>query len=121
MQNKEEIEIDLKALSGVMLNFEDRLCDEMQERVKRVKEYIAQLETSKQKLIDKLEEIIKETSKNISPETMKKYQNVEMDKISDETYILLALHRIGLAGKILEIVKGEKNNEQSVHRNRRGL
>lgn len=56
MLSKEEIEFNLKALSGVMLNFEDRLCDEMQERVKEVKEYIEQLESDKQKLIEKLEE-----------------------------------------------------------------
>ena len=56
MLSKKEIEFNLKALSGVMLNFEDRLCDEMQERVKEVKEYITQLESDKQKLIEKLEE-----------------------------------------------------------------
>lgn len=60
MLSKEEIEINLKALSGVMLNFEDRLCDEMQERVKEVKDYIDNLESDKQKLIEKLEEDIRE-------------------------------------------------------------
>ena len=44
MLSKEEIEFNLKALSGVMFNFEDRLCNEMQERVKEVKEYIDNLE-----------------------------------------------------------------------------
>ncbi len=56
MLSKEEIEFNLKALSGVMLNFEDRLCDEMQERVKEVKDYIDNLESDKQKLIEKLKE-----------------------------------------------------------------
>lgn len=59
MLSKEEIEFNLKALSGVMLNFEDRLCDEMQERVKEVKDYIDNLESDKQKLIEKLEEVLK--------------------------------------------------------------
>ena len=71
-------------------------------------EYIDQLESDKQKLIEKLEEIIKETSQNINPEAMKKYQNLKMEEINDETYILLAMHRIGFAGEILEILKGEK-------------
>ena len=56
MLSKEEIEFNLKALSGVMLNFEDRLCDEMQERVQEVRNYIDKLESDKQKLIEKLEE-----------------------------------------------------------------
>ena len=60
MLSKEEIEFNLKALSGVMLNFEDRLCDEMQERVKEVKEYIDHLESREQNLIEKLEEDIRE-------------------------------------------------------------
>lgn len=55
MLSKEEIEFNLKALSGVMLNFEDRLCDEMQERVQEVRNYIDKLESDKQKLIEKLE------------------------------------------------------------------
>ena len=60
MLNKEEIEFNLKALSSVMLNFEDRLCDEMQERVQEVRKYINQLESREQKLIEKLEEDIRE-------------------------------------------------------------
>lgn len=55
MLSKEEIEFNLKALSGIMLNFEDRLCDEMQERVQEVRNYIDKLESDKQKLIEKLE------------------------------------------------------------------
>ena len=114
--NKEEIEKAKKECREIIGNFKSATTELTKDifpkkanAIEILLEYINQLETSKQKLIDKLEEIIKETSKNISPETMKKYQNVEMDKISDETYILLALHRIGLAGEFLEIVKGEKN------------
>lgn len=78
----------------------------------QIKRYIIQLESDKQKLIKKLEEIIKETSQNINPEAMKKYQNLKMEEINDETYILLAMHRIGFAGEILEIVKGENNGRK---------
>ena len=39
-EEKKELDFDLKALNGVMLNFEDRLCDDMQERVKRVRNLI---------------------------------------------------------------------------------
>lgn len=84
MLSKEEIEFNLKALSGVMLNFEDRLCDEMQERVKEVKEYIDNLESDKQKLIEKLEE---------DKETLKK-ENAD-GTLQD--YVI----------KLLEILKGE--------------
>lgn len=63
-----------------------------------------ELESDKQKLIEKLEKVIKETAQNINPETMKKYQNVKMEEIDDETYILLAMHRIGFAGEILEFI-----------------
>lgn len=65
MLGKEEIEFNLKALSGVMLNFEDRLCDEMQERIKEVKEYIEDLESREQKLIEKLEEESKQLEHDI--------------------------------------------------------
>ena len=64
MLSKEEIEFNLKALSGVMLNFEVRLCDEMQERDKEVKEYIDKLESDKQKLIEKLKERIRYFEEN---------------------------------------------------------
>lgn len=65
MLGKEEIEFNLKALSGVMLNFEDRLCDEMQERIKEVKEYIEDLESREQKLIEKLEKDILNITKTM--------------------------------------------------------
>lgn len=65
MLSKEEIEFNLKALSVVMLNFEDRLCDEMQERVQKVRNYIDQLESDKQKLIEKLEKDIVNITKTM--------------------------------------------------------
>lgn len=73
----------------------------------QIKRYIIQLESDKQKLIEKLEEIMEETAQNINTETMKKYQNVNMEEIDNETYILLAMHRIGFAGEILEFIKSK--------------
>ena len=96
MLNKEEIEFNLKALSGVMLNFEDRLCDEMQERVKEVKEYIEQLESEKQKLIEKLEEDIKEFGNYAERKEMAREQLYENDG------------RWFYCQEILSILKGEK-------------
>lgn len=69
---------------------------------------IEKLEAREQKLIENLEQIQKESAENISPQTMKKYATVRMEEIDDETYILLAMHRIGFAGEILAILKGEK-------------
>ena len=96
MLSKEEIEFNLKVVSNVMLNFEDELCDKMQERIKEIKEYIKQLETREQKLIEKLEEEIKEER-----EIMKPLEHKSM-----------AFHyangRETLAQDILEILKGEE-------------
>lgn len=95
MLSKEEIEVNLKILSNVMLNFEDKLCDEMQERVKEVKEYIKQLETKNQKLIEKLEEIRKD---------------MKQDQYS-EIYYLQDIE------EILEMLKGEndESNDKSAN------
>ena len=80
MLSKEEIEFNLKALSGVMLNFEDRLCDEMQERVKEVKEYIDNLESDKQKLIELLEKANKEDTDTV------KYYEKQRRLTTDDFY-----------------------------------
>ena len=93
MLSKEEIEFNLKALSGVMLNFEDRLCDEMQERVQEVRNYIDKLESDKQKLIEKLEKILKE------------YENVIANEES----------AMNLYAEILEIVKGVENERDKIN------
>ena len=87
MLSKEEIEFNLKALSGVMLNFEDRLCDEMQERVQEVRNYIDKLESDKQKLIEKLEEAI------------------DFAKTSKD---LISKAKIEVLENVLKIQKGEK-------------
>ncbi len=100
MLSKEEI-------SKLKINIFNQCDDETIRLVAEMLKHKEQLESDKQKLIEKLEEIIKETSQNINPEAMKKYQNLKMEEINDETYILLAMHRIGFAGEILEIVKGE--------------
>ena len=52
MTEKEEIEFDLKCLRNVMNNFEDRLCEKMQEKVDNIKNYIEQID----KEIDELKE-----------------------------------------------------------------
>ena len=104
MLSKKEIE---KAKEDFkFFNEGDYITKEMSDSKNVLLEYIDQLESDKQKLIEKLEEVIKETSQNINSEVMKKYQNLKMEEINDETYILLAMHRIGFAGEILEIVKG---------------
>lgn len=88
MLSKEEIEFNLKALSGVMLNFEDRLCDEMQERVQEVRNYIDKLESDKQKLIEKLEED-------------------KMEQFDDYVIYLIESY--------LEIVKGVENERDKIN------
>ena len=105
MLSKEEIKY-IKDLEEALENNESFY---QKEDMYELLEIVKRQQSDKQKLIEKLEEIMKETVQNIKPETMKKYQNIKMEEIDDETYILLAMHRIGFAGEILEIVKGEKN------------
>ena len=88
MLSKEEIEFNLKALSGVMLNFEDRLCDEMQERVKEVKEYIDQLEADKQKLIEKLEEDKTELTEELKYNITKREARMQLNLVNKYLEIL---------------------------------
>ena len=97
MLNKEEIEFNLKALSSVMLNFEDRLCDEMQERVQEVRKYINQLESREQKLIEKLEEDIREET------GYAKWVDSNTKRISSAVTTMISKRKY--AQEILEILK----------------
>lgn len=49
-EEKKSIEIDLKCLHNIMNNFEDDLCEQMQEKVSEIKQFI---EKQQQKLEEK--------------------------------------------------------------------
>lgn len=118
MLSKEEIEFNLKALSGVMLNFEDRICDEMQERVKEVREYIEQLEkTISRKMSNNKRLSIKYLKQRHENEELKQNKQKLIDKLEkvkqkDEQWNALngELAVWTFAQEILEIVKGEKED-----------
>lgn len=105
MLSKEEIEFNLKVTSNVMLNFEDELCDKMQERIKEIKEYINQLETDKQKLIEELEEEV--TTDNIKAEMTKTekilYRDIIQEVIEQTVKVVNEYRK-----EILKLAKGEK-------------
>lgn len=99
MLSKEEIEFNLKVTSNVMLNFEDELCDKMQERIKEIKEYINQLETDKQKLIEKLKERRKQNNNRYG-------QAIDNDDFEEMYEYSGQVHEDDY---ILKILKGEKD------------
>ncbi len=110
MLSKEEIEFNLKVTSNVMLNFEDELCDKMQERIKEIKEYINQLETDKQKLIEKLKEDNKRNKKAVIY-----YEQARRDCKDESEYKKIYQNNINTLNakrevrkEILKILKGEK-------------
>lgn len=60
IEELEQIKEDLKAVYNVMYNFDDVLCDDMQERVKRIETLLTAYEKEKEKnkeLEKKLDEI----------------------------------------------------------------
>lgn len=63
MQSKEEIEKDIKILKKISECFTYSMWSEDTETLRRVLQYIEQLETDKQKLIEKLEDKIKSADK----------------------------------------------------------
>ena len=71
-EEKKAIEYDLKSLNQIMLNFEDALCDDMQERVKRISDLIEKQE----KVIDK----------------MASYINKNIDVISNDIDVSICCH-----------------------------
>ena len=77
MTEKEEIEFDLKCLRNVMNNFEDRLCEKMQEKVDNIKNYIEQKDKEIQELkADRVEKdkIIKLMAKFMNKRSWKEHQ-----------------------------------------------
>ena len=49
IEELEQIKQDIKAVYNVMYNFDDRLCDDMQERVKRIETLLTAYEKEKEK------------------------------------------------------------------------
>ena len=49
IEELEQIKQDIKAVYNVMYNFDDRLCDDMQERVKRIETLLTAYEEEKEK------------------------------------------------------------------------
>lgn len=61
-EEKKAIEIDLKCLHNVMNNFEDDLCEQMQEKVTQIKRFIEK----QNKEIEQLKNLNKHQSKDIT-------------------------------------------------------
>ncbi len=59
IEELEQIKQDIKAVYNVMYNFDDRLCDDMQERVKRIETLLTAYEKEIEELTLDLEEMTK--------------------------------------------------------------
>lgn len=118
MQSKEEIEKDIKLLKNISESFTYSMWSEDTEALRRILNYIDHLETEKQKVIEKLEEIIQSVEKcynemlsdvggikiiNVSGLSRKEKEEV----VNKRNCLLVQKH---CYEEILEILKG-KNNE----------
>lgn len=94
MQSKEEIEKDIKILKNISECFTYSMWSEDTETLRRVLQYIEQLESDKQKLIEKLEEDIEITKKQYTENTL---LNIRVDG------------KLDTLEEILKILKGEND------------
>lgn len=97
MLSKEEIENKIKPIGEMLQDKINRLSEENF----RQSQYIEQLETDKQKLIEKLKEDIKNANNNI--------KHMEEKSILQTIARELAIGMRDYAQEILEIVKGVEN------------
>ena len=67
IEDKGTIDLDLKCVHNVMSNFEDELCDRMQNKVNGIREYIEKQQAE----LEKKEAIINEMAKTINKEYYK--------------------------------------------------
>lgn len=108
MPSKEEIENmkeDLKNLSK-MLGKKPSISTNA---IKNALDYIEQLETKEQKLIEKLEKRIILIADSLPSGIIEKYKNFEITDIDDNTYELLALNDLNTVNEILKILKREND------------
>ena len=94
MQSKEEIEKDIKILKNISECFTYSMWSEDTETLRRVLQYIEQLESDKQKLIEKLEEDVEITKKQYTENTL---LNIRVDG------------KLDTLEEILKILKGEND------------